>query len=338
MGSSFKASSEASERMRAKANALIDKANAIEAKEREEAEAKRRLEEKAKAEALVASGKPVTKEEVEAARKAMEEASSRYMRTNMGYQGKVARTQEYNALMERLRAQEKLEKLKADEESSKASAKADKIVADAQAREKTGAKDSYADSIAGKKPQALATKMEKLASKADTLADKFFGAKDQKGERAQANRAKLHETLAKQVSAIPTEVQMAIARLSGANLGDLAVAGYNALRYDKSTKPFEGGDTGDRNGEGFKYKSYGALRDEARSGRLDEKTGAFTYKGVTYEWKSESASNKIGWDPKQFAVQDKLTIKVGNQGKELDPYRLNGRVVYRGESLGIEGG
>jgi colicin import membrane protein len=317
------ARSEQSDAMRRQASELLDKAAKIEAKEREDAAAKAAAESKAKAEAVVASGKPVTKEELDAAYDVYNKSNQRYMGTNLGYLGMKNNREAYEELKKRFDAQEQLAQAKQNEDRAKAEKKAEKIV-------KKGNDAGDKNTNEGPKAQKLALKVEKIASKASSAADKYFGAKDKKGVNAQKNKAKMKELVAKQAAAIPLEVRMAIQRLSSHNIGqDLVDAGVNALEYSKSKSKISGGEDY-RNGRGdegaFEYDSWSDLRYEAKRGGTDRKSGSVTHKGVTYKWETEESSNKIGWDPKQFAVHGKVSIKANN------------KTIFEGEEMNIEGG
>jgi len=330
------ARSEQSEAMHKEATRLIKAAQDIEAKERADAAAKATADAKAKAEAAIASGKIPTKEEVAAARekadtvwntwnKALKRAQEGY-----GDDWDKAKLKEYQALakkasdlQEASNAPEKLKQLKEESIKEKANKAADKLA-------KKGNDRGDQTTNEGPKAQKLALKVEKIATKASSAADKYFGAKDKKGVNAQKNKEKMKELVAKQVNAIPLEVRIAIQQLSRHNLGqDLMDAGVNALKYSKSSGKIVGGEDHEngRNGDGaFEYSSWGALRSEARREGVDERVGNVTHKGVTYKWKTEDSSYKIGWDPKQFATHGRITISAG------------GKTIFEGEELGIEGG
>lgn len=330
------ARSEQSDAMRRQANELLDKAAKIEAKEREEAAAKKAAEAKARAEAIVASGKIPTADEVTAARKATDKFYEDNRREilnarNAGaWESDKAKQKEYQAMLDKVMdmenartAPERLKKMAEEAERDKAEKKSDKIA-------KKGNDLGDATTNEGPKVQKLADKMGKIASKAEAAADKYFGAKDKKGVNAQKNKEKMKELVKKQVAAIPLEVRMAIQKLSSHNLGyDLVDAGINALKYSKSKAKVSGGEDYE-NGRGesgaFEYSSWGALRNEARREGVDERVGNVTYKGVTYKWKTEDASYKIGYDPKQFATHGRITISTKN------------KTLFVGEELGIEGG
>ena len=317
-------------------NELLDKARALEEKERKEAEAKKVAEVKARAEAVVASGKIPTLEEVTAAQKAAKQFySDNYVKINMGirpdaYESDKAKQKEYQAMLDKVMemenartAPERLKKLAEDAAREKANKVAEKL-------EKKGNQAGDKLTNEGPKAQKIALKTEKLATKAESAADKYFGAKDKKGVNAQKNKEKMKELVAKQAAAIPLEVRMAIQRLSRHNIGqDLVDAGVNALKYKKSTSKVSGGEDYEngRGGDGaFEYDSWSDLRREAKRGGTDAKSGSVTHKGVTYKWETEESSNKIGWDPKQFAVHGKVTV------------RANNKTIFEGEELTIEGG
>jgi hypothetical protein len=334
--------------MHKEATRLIKAAQDIEAKERADAAAKAAADAKAKAEALVASGKIPTEAEVNAAQKAANafwEENKPAIKTGLynanAWASEKALAKKYQAMVERVRemeeerkAPEKLKKMAEEAERDKAVKKADKIV-------KKG--DDFGDKVTneGPKSQKLADKLEKIATKASAAAEKYFGAKDKKGVNAQKNKEKMKELVAKQANAIPLEVRIAIQRLSGHNLGqDLVQAGVNSLKYSKAKGKVTGGEDyeGGRGSDGaFTYNSYGDLRDEAKRGGTTSKDGNVTYKGVTYGWKFEDSSNKIGWDPKQFAVHGKLTIEAGvGSNKYQSPAPK--RTIFEAEELNIEGG
>lgn len=331
------ARSEQSDAMRKEAMRLIDAAGKIEAKEREDAAAKKAADAKAKAEAAVASGKLPTAEEVDVAKK----AASEFYKNNQSavYGGTYKQNpseyekekyKQHQALakkaadLEELRtAPERLKKLNEEAVRDKAAKVAEKL-------EKKGNQPGDKATNEGPKAQKIALKTEKLATKASTAADKYFGAKDKKGVNAQKNKEKMKELVAKQAAAIPLEVRMAIQRLSRHNIGqDLVDAGVNALKYRKSTGKVSGGEDYQR-GRGedgaFEYDSWSDLRREAKRGGTESKSGSVTHKGVTYKWETEESSNKIGWDPKQFAVHGKVTIKANN------------KTIFEGEEMNIEGG
>ena len=322
--------------MRKEAGRLIDAAAKIEAKERADAAAKATADAKAKAEAAVASGKIPTKQELEAQAKALNDFYNanrgdiqRGMNGIGGSREKAIYAQ-YKALntksfemQEAAKAPEKLKELAEAASRDKAEKQAIKIT-------KKGNDRGDQTTNEGPKAQKLALKVEKIATKASTAADKYFGAKDKKGVNAQKNKEKMKELVAKQVNAIPLEVRIAIQQLSRHNLGqDLMDAGVNALKYNKSSGKIVGGEDYEngRGGDGaFEYSSWGALRSEARREGVDERVGNVTHKGVTYKWKTEDSSYKIGWDPKQFATHGRITISAG------------GKTIFEGEELGIEGG
>ncbi len=331
------ARSEQSDAMRKEAGRLIDAAAKIEAKERADAADKKAAETKAKAEALVASGKIPTEAEVNTAQKAANEfyeENKSAIRLGLynanAWQSEKALAKKYQAMVERVRemeeerkAPEKLKKMAEEAKRDKAAKKADKIA-------KKGDQPGDKTTNEGPKAQKIALKVEKIATKASTAADKYFGAKDKKGVNAQKNKEKMKELVKKQAEAIPLEVRMAIQRLSSHNLGqDLVSAGVNALKYNKSKGKVSGGEDYER-GRGddgaFEYDSWGDLRYEAKRGGTERKSGSVTHKGVTYKWESEDSSYKIGYDPKQFAVHGKVTIKANN------------KTIFEGEEIGIEGG
>jgi hypothetical protein len=330
------ARSEQSDAMRKEAGRLIDAAAKIEAKERADAEAKKVAEAKAKAEATVASGKIPTKQELEAQGKALNDFyNNNRSEINRGMTGQggsyereiyaqyKALNQKSYEMQEAAKAPEKLKELKDAAERDKAEKKAIKIT-------KKGNDAGDKTTNEGPKAQKIALKVEKIATKASSAADKYFGAKDKKGVNAQKNKEKMKELVAKQAAAIPLEVRIAIQQLSRHNLGqDLVSAGVNALKYNKSKGKVSGGEDYERGRDGdgaFTYDSWGDLRYEAKRGGTERKSGSVTHKGVTYKWESEDSSNKIGWDPKQFAIHGKVTIKANN------------KTIFEGEEIGIEGG
>jgi len=331
------ARSEQSDAMRKEATRLIDAAQKIEAKEREDAAAKAIADAKAKAEALVASGKIPTVDEVTAAQRAANafwEENKPAIKTGLynanAWASEKALAKKYQAMVERVREME--EERKAPEKLKELADAALRDKAEKQAIKITKKGNDSGDKATneGPKAQKLALKVEKIATKASIAADKYFGAKDKKGVNAQKNKEKMKELVAKQVNAIPLEVRIAIQQLSRHNLGqDLMDAGVNALKYNKSSGKIVGGEDHEngRNGDGaFEYSSWGALRNEARREGVDQRVGNVTHKGVTYKWKTEDSSYKIGWDPKQFATHGRITISAG------------GKTIFEGEELGIEGG
>lgn len=324
--------------MRKEASRLIDAASKIEEKERADAAAKKAAEAKAKLEAVVTSGKIPSEEDVKEAQKAFDDfyASNReairnaqaYSESARGYEKEKlkefqALSQKLNDLKEARKAPEKLKQLAEEALREKADKVAEKL-------KKKGNQPGDAQTNEGPKAQKLALKVEKLATKASSAADKYFGAKDKKGVNAQKNKEKMKELVAKQAAAIPLEVRMAIQRLSFHNIGqDLVDAGINALKYSKSSGKVSGGEDYER-GRGedgaFTYDSWSDLRREAKRGGTESKSGSVTHKGVTYKWETEESSNKIGWDPKQFATHGKVSIRVNN------------KTIFEGEELNIEGG
>ena len=330
------ARSEQSDAMRKEAGRLMAAAGKIERQEREDALAKEAATAKARAEATVASGKIPTKQELEAQAKALNDFyNNNRSEINRGMTGQGGSYEreiyaQYKALnlksaemQEAAKAPEKLKELKQEAITEKASKAAAKL-------EKKGNQSGDSLTNEGPKAQKIALKTEKLATKASSAADKYFGAKDKKGVNAQKNKEKMKELVAKQAAAIPLEVRMAIQRLSRHNIGqDLVDSGINALKYKKSTGKISGGEDYQR-GRGedgaFEYDSWSDLRREAKRGGTDAKSGSVTHKGVTYKWETEESSNKIGWDPKQFAVHGKVTI------------RANNKTIFEGEELTIEGG
>ena len=326
------ARSEQSDALRRMGNELIDKARALEEKERKDAEVKKVAEEKAKAEAIVASGKIPTKEEVDAAQKKVDEfyaanklAIRNVQLDNYPRGSEKAKNIEYEALVKKVRdleelraAPEKLKKLADDAAYDKAAKAAEKIV-------KKGDNPGDQKTQDGPKVAKLSDKMSKIGLKALQAADKYFGAKDRKGVNAQKNKEKLKQLIEKKANAIPLEVRIAIRGLSKHNVGqDLVEAGYNAVRYR-----MEKGKIGT---EDYEYSDWSDLRSEARRDGVQTETGNVTHKGITYQWSRESASYKIGYDPKKFAIQDKIVISTVGSRNSI------GKVLFEGEELTIEGG
>lgn len=174
----------------------------------------------------------------------------------------------------------------------------------------------------GPKAQKMAEKMRKLADRSEDSARKYFKSRDRNSESAKKALEKTKQLIEKQVASIPTEVQIAIQKLSGHNLGDLATAAFNRIRYGKETE-----------------KDWDSIREDSilSRGNRQIKSGYVTHKGVTYQWESISGSKKVGYSPKQFAVGDSLVIKVGTQSvTNIDPPPK--RTVFDGEKLAYEGG
>lgn len=174
----------------------------------------------------------------------------------------------------------------------------------------------------GSKPQKLADKLTKLGSRAEDAGRTYFNARDKNSATAKKALEKTKQLIEKQVAGIPMEVRIAIQKLSGHNLGDLATAGFNRIRYDRE--------------EG---KDWSSIRDDSilSRGNRTTKTGYVTHKGITYEWESISGSKKVGYSPKQFAVGDYLSIRAGQHKlTNVDPPPR--RLIYEGEKLAYEGG
>lgn len=174
----------------------------------------------------------------------------------------------------------------------------------------------------GSKPQKLADKLTKLGSRAEDAGRTYFNARDKNSATAKKALEKTKQLIEKQVAGIPMEVRIAIQKLSGHNLGDLATAGFNRIRYDRE--------------EG---KDWSSIREDSilSRGNRETKSGYVTHKGITYEWESISGSKKVGYSPKQFAVGDYLAIRAGQHKlTNVDPPPR--RLIYEGEKLAYEGG
>jgi len=212
-------------------------------------------------------------------------------------------------------------KLIKDAEEDIAYIKAEKVADKIVKRGFDMGEDSKTDN--GIKPQKMAEKLRKLGSRAEDAADKYFRARDKNSATAKKSLEKVKELIEKQVAGIPMEVRIAIQKLSGHNLGDLATAAFNRIKYNKETE-----------------KDWSSIREDSILNRENRqiKSGYVTHKGVTYQWESISGSKKVGYSPKQFAVGDSLEIRVGRRNDITNIIPPPKSTIFDGEKLAYEGG